>query len=121
MNDPTSRAARTTRCPVTWCAIGPHEQGTAHFAPVIDFQMTGATDVSIDIAEHELIGGRRVLCSLSVGADDPNAEHLELTPDTAYGIAQVVAAMDPAFIVQFAERLAFAALTLKPEITEVGK
>ena len=108
-----------TPCPVTWCAMGPHEEGTAHFAPVIDFPMKAATDVSIDIADHER-SGRRVLVSVHVGVDDPNAEHLELTPATAYGIAQVVAALDPALVVQFAERLAFAALTLEPGITEAG-
>lgn len=109
--------ARPPQCPVKWCDMGDHAPGTTHFAPIADFEMKGDTRVSIEISDHTL-SGQRVLLAVHVGVDDPHAEYPTLDPKTAYGLAKLISALDPAAIIQFARQLSLAAVTLAPELAE---
>lgn len=104
----------TVPCTRPWCDAPSHVEGAAHFAPLANFPKD-ATDVSIDLGEHEPSGGPLVLVSLHI-ADEEGCLDLDLAPSTAYALAQVIAALDSAVVLQFTERLAFAAVTLSPDL-----
>lgn len=109
----------TGHCPVPWCP-GWHDEGDVHFAPVVDFEMTGNVDIAIYISDAER-SGLRVTVDLHVGNEEGGLQ-LEIGPGRAYAFAQILAALDPAAVLQFAERLSFAAVTLDPSVSgEVTK
>ncbi|MCW2919151.1 MAG: hypothetical protein JWN52_7219 [Actinomycetia bacterium] len=118
MSDPTSRAARTAPCTVTWCdaAAHPADEANHHFAGVATFPGVDGSDTQVLIVQAGPSGrdlpDPHIVLRRSAGT---LWAQLDFVPGEALILAEIFAAIDPADMVRIAAALATAAAVIDPD------